>query len=160
MLEPILESEFLDYSYGYQPEKSYHNTLYDIRYRWNVISWVINIDISKYFDKRQHQKLLDLLNLYCDQATVELVGKLIRIGYIDIHNLNDWGKYVEATEGVPQGSLISPIMSNLYLHPLDKFIQRYLQSRYNLGDFKTFNREYTEVSKLTDIEKLFLLEHP
>jgi retron-type reverse transcriptase len=67
-----------------------------------------------------------------DQATVELVGKLIKVGYIDIHNLNNRQAY--ATEGVPQGSILSPILCNIYLDEVDKFFTNTISPKYNKGE--------------------------
>ncbi len=78
------------------------------------------MDISKYFDTIHHDILIELLKPYCDQASVELIRKLLNVGYVDMHNLAD---VVQRSElGTPQGSLISPLLANLYLHELDKFI--------------------------------------
>jgi len=78
------------------------------------------MDIEKCFDKINHQILDRFLERYMDQPTRELVQKLIKVGYIDIHNLNDRTRY--SVEGIPQGSLLSPILCNIYLHALDEFI--------------------------------------
>jgi retron-type reverse transcriptase len=62
-----------------------------------------------------------------DQSTRELIGKFIKVGYVDIYNLNDRKKY--AVEGIPQGSIISPLLSNLYLDELDEFVEQTLMPK-------------------------------
>ena len=80
--------------------------------------------MEKYFDKVNHDRLLEVLNVYCDQATIELIRKLLKIGYVDIHHLADRANY--NIESILQGSLISAILSNIYLHVFDEFIVKKL----------------------------------
>jgi retron-type reverse transcriptase len=68
---------------------------------------------------------MKMLKDYCDQPTCELIGKLIRTGYIDIHNLNDRAAYNNKI-GMPQGSILSPLLSNFYLNKLDQFMEEKL----------------------------------
>lgn len=82
------------------------------------------MDINKYFDTIHHDILIELLKPYTDQATRELIRKLLNAGYVDIHNLADSVQRAEL--GVPQGSLISPLLANLYLHQLDLFVENNL----------------------------------
>lgn len=105
------------------------------------------MDISKYFDKIHHDILLKMLKPYCDQASIELISKLLNAGYIDIHYLAD---VVQRSElGVPQGSLISPLLANLYLHQLDKFIANDLIPIWNTGDETKYVAGYQTRKYLT-----------
>ena len=72
-LEPIMESIFLDCSYGGRPNKNCHHALKNIKSKWQDVTWIINIDIQKYFDTINHDLLLSMLKEYCDQATTELI---------------------------------------------------------------------------------------
>jgi retron-type reverse transcriptase len=105
------------------------------------------MDISKYFDNVQHEILMELLKPYCDQATLELMRKLLKAGYVDIHYL---ANAVQRNElGVPQGSIISPLLANLYLHQLDKFITNDLLPTWNTGDEAKFVAGYQTRKYLT-----------
>lgn len=119
-LEPVLENIFLDCSYGCRPNLNCHHALRDIKRKWQNVTWVINLDLQQYFDTINHEILLDMLKLYTDQATLELIRKFLKCGYIDFYNHPD--RLEKSVLGTPQGSLISPILSNLYLHQLDRFI--------------------------------------
>lgn len=139
-LEPILEKEFLNCSMGFRPKLGCHNALHRIKRRWQNVTWIIDMDISKFFDNVHHEILMELLLPYCDQATLELIRKLLKAGYVDIHNLAD---AVQRNElGVPQGSIISPLLANLYLHQLDKFITNDLLPTWNTGDEAKFVAGY------------------
>ena len=97
------------------------------------------------------------MSSYCDQSTIELFRKLLKAGYADIHNLNDRANYQKIIKDnkidVFQGSLISFILRNLYLHKLDSFIIKELMPVYNRGKRRRENPMYTKRYVLDDIEK-------
>jgi len=157
-LEPILEDIFLRESFGFRPKLGCHNALKKIKYQWKAVNWVISIDIKKFFDRVHHEFLLKLLEKYCDQATIELIRKLLKVGYVDVHNLNDRTRYT--TLGTPQGSLISPIFSNLYLHELDLFVVNELYPLFNKGECRPKNPEYAKRYTQSDTDKLILSDYP
>jgi len=139
-LEPVLEDVFLDCSYGGRPKKNCHHALKHIKTKWQNVTWIINIDLQKYFDTINHDILLNMLEDYCDQATIELIRKFLKCGYIDFYNHPDT---LEKSEiGTPQGSLISPILSNLFLHPFDCFVRDSLLPEWNRGNERKFISGY------------------
>jgi len=154
-LEPVLESIFLDCSYGGRPNKNCHHALKSIKTKWQNVTWIISVDIQKYFDTINHDLLLNMLEEYCDQATIELIRKFLKCGYIDLYNHPET---LEKTEiGTPQGSLISPILSNLYLHRLDRFVVEQLLPEWNRGSERKFISGY-QTRKLLSAEEKKLVE--
>jgi group II intron reverse transcriptase/maturase len=150
-LEPVLEPVFLDCSYGGRPNKNCHHALKSIKTKWQNVTWIINVDIQKYFDTINHDLLLKMLEEYCDQATIELIRKFLKCGYIDIYNHPET---LEKSEiGTPQGSLISPILSNLYLHRLDRFVVEQLLPEWNRGSERKFISGYQTRKLLSAEEK-------
>lgn len=150
-LEPVLESIFLDCSYGGRPNKNCHLALKNIKSKWQNVTWIINIDIQKYFDIINHDLLLSMLKEYCDQATIELIRKFLKCGYIDFYNHPET---LEKSEiGTPQGSLISPILSNLYLHHFDRFVVEQLLPEWNRGSEQKFISRYRTRKNLSAEEK-------
>jgi len=156
-LEPILEKEFLDCSYGFRPGIGCHNALKQIKYGWKAVTWIINVDIKKCFDTLNHDFMLQRASLYCDQGTVELIRKLLKAGYVDIY-LNRYTEEVHI--GTPQGSLISPILCNLYLHELDKYVVQELLPLYNKGEFRAKPAEYALRYNLNETDKEILSTYP
>jgi len=156
-LEPILEKEFLDCSYGFRPGTGCHHVLKKIKYEWKATTWVISVDIKKSFETLNDDFLLERLGLYCDQATVELVRKLIKVGYVNIY-LKRHAE--EVGVGTPQGSLISPIMCNLYLHELDKYITKELMPLYTKGKVRAKAPGYASRYSLSSKDKEFLADYP
>jgi group II intron reverse transcriptase/maturase len=112
-LEPVMEREFYDFSYGFRPGKSAHKALDRMR---NEImdmkgAYVIDMDISKYFDTIDHGLLREMLSQrVSDGVITRVVGKWLNAGVMD------GGKRMYPEKGTPQGGVISPLMSNLYLH--------------------------------------------
>lgn len=159
LLSPTLEKVFSEYSYGFRPKIGAHDVFFKIRNGWQSVIWTISIDIKKCFDKVHHDILLVKLEPYIDQAMVELIRKLIKVGYIDLHNLNDMSKYV--VESVLQRSILSPLLSNLYLHELDQYVTDTLLPMWNKGTSRPKDRvEYHQEHKLTDTDKMLLEMYP
>ena len=113
VLEPIMEREFYDFSYGFRPEKSAHQALARI---WKESMdmngcYIIDMDISKYFDTINHELLREMLRRrVSDGVITRIVGKWLKAGVMD----GNQRLYPE--RGTPQGGVISPLLSNLYLH--------------------------------------------
>jgi len=137
---------------------SCHHALKEIKYTWKGITWIINVDIKKCFDRINHDLLLSKLSVFVDQPTVELVRKLLKAGYVDIHGLPD--RTVVAGEGTPQGSLISPILCNLFLNDLDSFVLDQLYPKYNKGENRPKNSDYSKRYTLTEGEKEVVKNNP
>jgi group II intron reverse transcriptase/maturase len=132
-LEALYELIFRDCSFGFRPKRSCHSALKQIKKKWQAIKWIISLDISKCFDRVQHDILISVLKKrIADQETIDLIQKLLNVGYVDIHNLTKREEY--KTEGTPQGSIISPLLANIYLHELDVFIQDKIIHKYTVGD--------------------------
>lgn len=114
------------------------------------------MDITKYFDTIHHDTLIDLVRPHCDQATVELIRKLLRAGYMDMSNLADVVQ--RSSLGTPQGSLISPLLANIYLNELDQFIESELLPRWNTGDARKFVAGYTNRKALSAKQRNLLAQ--
>ena len=113
VLEPIFEKEFYDFSYGFRPGKSAHKALERL---WKESmgmngGYVIDMDISKYFDTIDHGLLREMLSRrVSDGVITRVVGKWLNAGVMDS------GKRMYPQKGTPQGGVISPLLSNLFLH--------------------------------------------
>ena len=113
-IEPILEREFYDFSYGFRPGKSAHKALERL---WHEIMdsnggvYIIDMDISKYFDTIDHRLLREMLSRrVSDGVITRVVGKWLNAGIMDA------GQRMYPERGTPQGGVISPLLSNLFLH--------------------------------------------
>jgi len=127
ILEPILEREFYDFSYGFRPGKSAHQALNRL---WKESMdmngcYIIDMDISKYFDTIDHKLLREMLSQRVSDGVINrVIGKWLNAGVMD----GDQRLYPE--KGTPQGGVISPLLSNLFLHEvLDKWFVEIVKPR-------------------------------
>jgi group II intron reverse transcriptase/maturase len=123
-LEPRLEREFVNSSYGYRPLKSAHQAVEAVRKNVREYRWVIDMDISKFFDKMSHDLLMKAIDKHVTEKWVKMYIERWLIAPIGKKN----GEQIQKKgEGTPQGGVISPLLSNLFLHyAFDKwFIKTY-----------------------------------
>lgn len=140
ILEAYYEPQFSKNSHGFRPNRGCHTALREIHYNWLGTNWFIEGDISQCFDKLDHQILLSILSEKIDDGRIiNLIRELLEAGYLE-----DW-KYNETLSGSPQGGILSPILSNIYLDKLDKFVETVLIPKYTKGVKKGRNREYERV---------------
>ena len=118
VIEPIFETNFLKSSYGFRPKRSQHMAIRAIKgaIRNRKQTVVIDADIEKFFDRVDHSILLKLVQKrISDPRVLKLINGWLKAGVLDE------GKYIEPEEiGTPQGAVISPLLSNVYLHSFDK----------------------------------------
>ncbi len=118
-LVPIYENIFSDYSYGFRPGRDCHTAISKVlEYLNQGYEWVIDLDIEKYFDTVNHDKLISILREQVnDSHTLHLIRKFLQAGVMDN------GLVSSTTIGVPQGGPLSPILSNIYLDKFDKELE-------------------------------------
>ncbi len=113
LLEPRLEAIFDDSSYGYRPMKSSHQALYEVRKNVRQYAWVIDLDISKFFDTVNHKKLLKALELHVEEGWMTMyIQRWLEAEKLELSS----GIRKANKRGTPQGGVISPLLANLYLH--------------------------------------------
>jgi group II intron reverse transcriptase/maturase len=133
LLEIIYEQEFVNESHGFRPGRGCHTALAQLN-QWKGIRWAIEGDIKGFFDNVDHEILMKLLEKkISDQSFLRLVRKLIKAGYVEE------GVKRDSILGVPQGGIISPILSNIYLHEFDKFVLD-LIDKYSTKEKKNYSR--------------------
>lgn len=113
LLEPIYEEEFCHFSYGFRPGRSAHQALDALMTGVRELGggWVLDVDVSKFFDTLNHEQLRDLLRKRVgDGVVVRMVGKWLNAGVLE------GGVVQRADRGTPQGGVISPLLANIYLH--------------------------------------------
>ena len=115
-LSPMYEEEFDKHSYGFRPGKNAHQAVHTAQgYLNEGYSWIIELDLEKFFDKVNHQKLMHLLSHKVkDKRTLLLINAYLKSGIMED------GLVSQRIEGTPQGSPLSPLLSNIMLHELDK----------------------------------------
>ena len=126
-MEPIWESDFHRCSYGFRPGRSVHQAIQAVTINLTDTNgpglrtkgrWVIEGDLSSYFDTVHHKRLVRCVKRRVrDKRFIDLLWRLLKAGHVDK------GVFQTSTEGVPQGGVISPLLSNIMLHEFDRFIE-------------------------------------
>lgn len=123
VLEPIYEADFSQHSFGFRPNRRTMDAVKGVAMHTigqQRYYWIVEGDISSYFDTINHRRLVKLLRRRIrDEKIIRLVWKFLRAGVME-------GKLFRDTKlGTPQGGIISPLLANIYLHELDKYMEKY-----------------------------------
>src|SRR5271170_4140392 len=117
LLEAYYEPQFSDYSHGFRPGRGCHTALRDVAETWTGTTWFIEGDISQCFDRLDSRVMLETLGEKIhDNRLLRLIGQMLAAGYLE-----DWVWKVTPS-GAPQGGVLSPCLSNIYLDRLDGFV--------------------------------------
>src|SRR3954462_12851868 len=116
LLEAYYEPTFSDRSHGFRPGRGCHTALREVASAWTGTTWFVEGDISDCFGSLDHNLMLSVLSEKIhDNRFLRLVHNMLKVGYLE-----DW-VWNATLSGVPQGGVVSPVMSNIYLHRLDAF---------------------------------------
>src|SRR6266496_4525863 len=146
ILERIYEPVFDDNSHGFRPGRSPHTALEQIRHQWMAVKWFVDMDIRDYFTSISHEHLMELLKKKIeDNRFLNLIQAMLNAGYLE-----DWTWHATYS-GVPQGSIVSPILANVFLHELDLFM-RTVKEQFDTGkkrkDNPIYERHTGKISRL------------
>lgn len=139
ILEAIYEPLFLDCSHGFRPKRSCHTALDKLKYQFGGVRWFVEGDIKGCFDNINHDALVGFIGSKVkDARIVKLVYKFLKAGYLE-----DWD-YHKTYSGTPQGGILSPLLANIYLHELDKFVMQ-LKDEFDTPEKGKITPEYREL---------------
>ena len=152
VLAPVWESQFSNVSFAYRPNLSYLNAVEAVA-RWRDLgySWVLDADIAKYFDNIDHQRLLREVRKQVDNPGILcLIKSWIAVGLVTEEGV------IRTEKGIPQGSVISPLLANIYLDEFDKyFANSDLQLVRYADDFVVLARTREQiVSAYSEVERV------
>jgi group II intron reverse transcriptase/maturase len=137
ILEAYFEPQFDPHSHGFRPNRGCATAIREIYHGWKGTTWFIEGDIKGCFDNIDHTVLLAILaETIHDNRFLRLVGELLKAGYLE-----DW-RYNKTLSGTPQGGIVSPILANIYLDRLDKYVTGTLIPQYTRGTKRKRNPAY------------------
>ncbi len=139
LLEAYYEPTFSDHSHGYRPGRGCHTALRDVVETWTGTVWFIEGDISDCFGSLDHDRMIEILaEKIHDARFLRLMRNMLTAGYLE-----DWA-WGATYSGAPQGGVVSPVLSNIYLHKLDEFVETVLIPDYTRGRARVGNPAYLE----------------
>lgn len=142
LLEAYYDPQFSSHSHGFRPGRGCHSALQEITHRWRGVKWFIEGDIKNCFDRINRNIILKILGEKIhDNRFIQLISNLLKAGYME-----EW-RYYDTHSGVPQGGVISPILSNLVLDRLDKFVEEVLIPAYTRGRRRKTNPPYVTLAR-------------
>jgi group II intron reverse transcriptase/maturase len=142
LLEAYYEPTFSDRSHGFRPDRACHTALREVAHVWLGTTWFVEGDIADCFGSFDHDVMVGILSEKIhDNRFLRLLRNMLTAGYLE-----DW-KWGATQSGVPQGGIASPVLSNIYLHKLDDFVETVLIPEYTRGRLRAKNPEYRAVER-------------
>lgn len=140
ILEAIYEGHFETTSHGFRPKRSCHTALLHIQKTFSGAKWFIEGDIKGFFDNIDHDVLVGILReRISDDRFIRLIRKFLKAGYVE-----DW-TFHNTYSGTPQGGIVSPILANIYLDKLDKYVKEYIR-HFDMGTKRRPGKESNDLA--------------
>lgn len=140
ILEAIYEGHFETTSHGFRPKRSCHTALLHIQKTFSGAKWFIEGDIKGFFDNIDHDVLVGILReRISDDRFIRLIQKFLKAGYVE-----DW-TFHNTYSGMPQGGIVSPILANIYLDKLDKYVKEYIR-HFDMGTKRRPGKESNDLA--------------
>lgn len=140
ILEAIYEGYFETTSHGFRPKRSCHTALLHIQKTFSGAKWFIEGDIKGFFDNIDHDVLVGILReRISDDRFIRLIRKFLKAGYVE-----DW-TFHNTYSGMPQGGIVSPILANIYLDKLDKYVKEYIR-HFDMGTKRRPGKESNDLA--------------
>lgn len=140
ILEAIYEGYFETTSHGFRPKRSCHTALLHIQKTFSGAKWFIEGDIKGFFDTIDHDVLVGILReRISDDRFIRLIRKFLKAGYVE-----DW-TFHNTYSGTPQGGIVSPILANIYLDKLDKYVKEYIR-HFDKGTKRRSGKESNDLT--------------
>lgn len=140
ILEAIYEGHFETTSHGFRPKRSCHTALLHIQKTFSGAKWFIEGDIKGFFDNIDHDVLVGILReRISDDRFIRLIRKFLKAGYVE-----DW-TFHNTYSGMPQGGIVSPILANIYLDKLDKYVKEYIR-HFDMGNKRRPGKESNDLA--------------
>ena len=140
ILEAVYEPVFSNYSHGFRPGRSCHTALSQLSHEFIGAKWFVEGDIKGCFDNIDHSVLIAVIGKKIKDARfLKLLQAFLKAGHME-----DW-KYYGTYSGCPQGGIISPILANIYLNELDKYVEKLKEEFDNHAKYRTTS-EYRRIS--------------
>jgi group II intron reverse transcriptase/maturase len=142
LLEAYYDVQFSDRSHGFRPGRGCHTALREVTNTWTGTTWFVEGDVADCFGSLDHQIMVSTLaESIHDGRFLRLVRNMLTAGYLE-----DW-VWHETLSGAPQGGVVSPILSSIYLHKLDRFVETVLIPEYTRGRLRARNPAYRTVEQ-------------
>ena len=141
LLEAYYEPQFSDHSHGFRPGRGCHTALREVANTWTGTTWFIEGDIADCFGSLDHEVMISILaEKIHDERFLRLIHNMLKAGYLE-----DW-KWNATHSGAPQGGVVSPILSNIYLHKLDTYVETVLILQHTRGERRRLNIDYKRLA--------------
>ena len=155
IIEPILEAQFFQHSYGFRPWRDTHMALERVKDQVHRIGyyWIVEGDISRFFDNVNHTILIKKLYHMgiADRRILMIIKEMLKAGIMDECKKNELG--------TPHGGIISPILANVYLHQMDKWITREWENKVTKNNYSSKRNQYQSLHRYSNLKPAYLIRY-